>query len=167
MKKNMMTVLILALLIINIILTSVMMVSVMSTNKKSAKLVTDIATVLNLQLTEPGEEVKENEVTMADTATYEFPDAMTIPLSDDSYIVFNVSLSMNTKHKDYKTYGETLATNKTLIQDAVTSVFTNKSSAECRADFDNIKKEVLKQIQDLYQSDFIYNVSIINIKYGG
>ena len=36
MKKNLMTVLILALLVVNIVLTSVMLVSIVGTNKKTA-----------------------------------------------------------------------------------------------------------------------------------
>ena len=39
MKKNLMTVLILALLVVNIVLTSVMLVSIVGTNKKTAQLV--------------------------------------------------------------------------------------------------------------------------------
>lgn len=166
MKRNLLTVLVLALSIVNIILTSVMMVSVMGTNKKTAKLVGDIATVLKLELSEPGEEQeKTTTVSLADTATFDLSGAMTIPLADDSYIVFNVSLSMNTKHKDYKTYGETI--NESLIKDAINSVVTARTASQCRNDFEGLKADVLKSIQDLYQSDFIYNISIFDIKYGG
>ena len=48
MKKNLLTVLILALLIVNIALTAVMMISVSGTNKKTAALVETIATVMDL-----------------------------------------------------------------------------------------------------------------------
>ena len=44
MKKNLMTVLILALLIVNIALTGVMLVSIVGTNKKTAQLVDNITT---------------------------------------------------------------------------------------------------------------------------
>ena len=37
MKKNLMTVLILALLVVNIVLTSVMLVSIVGTNKKTGR----------------------------------------------------------------------------------------------------------------------------------
>ena len=46
MKKNLMTVLILALLVVNIVLTSVMLVSIVGTNKKTAQLVDNITTCL-------------------------------------------------------------------------------------------------------------------------
>ena len=55
MKKNLMTVLILALLVVNIVLTSVMLVSIVGTNKKTAQLVDNITTAMNLELTVPGE----------------------------------------------------------------------------------------------------------------
>lgn len=49
-----MTVLILALLVVNIVLTSVMLVSIVGTNKKTAQLVDNITTAMNLELTVPG-----------------------------------------------------------------------------------------------------------------
>ena len=59
MKKNLMSVLILALLIVNIVLTVITMVSVTSTNKKTASVVNSIATVLNLELNTSGENYAE------------------------------------------------------------------------------------------------------------
>ena len=50
MKKNLISIVILALLIVNIVLTAVMMFSVTSTNKKTAALVTDVAAAINLDL---------------------------------------------------------------------------------------------------------------------
>ena len=62
MKKNLMSVLILALLIVNIVLTVITMVSVTSTNKKTASVVNSIATVLNLELNTSGDDTAEKEV---------------------------------------------------------------------------------------------------------
>ena len=115
MKKNLMTVLILALLVVNIVLTSVMLVSIVGTNKKTAQLVDNITTAMNLELTVPGDEETTN-VALTDTEVYNIADSMTIPLKSEAgakqdYIMFDVSLSINKKHKDYKTYGssDTLA----------------------------------------------------------
>ena len=79
MKKNLLSVLILVLLLVNIALTTVMMISVTGTNKKTADLVTSIATVLNLELYKPGEE-SASEVSLTDTETYVMTEMM-IPLS--------------------------------------------------------------------------------------
>ena len=69
MKKNLMTVLILALLVVNIVLTSVMLVSIVGTNKKTAQLVDNITTAMNLELTVPGDEETTN-VALTDTEVY-------------------------------------------------------------------------------------------------
>ncbi len=174
MKKNLLTVIILALLVVNIVLTSVLMFSVMGTNKKTAELVTNIATVLDLELTVPGEDKDAEEISLADTAVHNFTSAMTIPLAgeDDKqrYIIFEISLSMNTKHEDYKEYGETIAERESLMEDAINSVVSTYTEAECREDLKNglagLKAEILAAIQELFQSDFIYKVAINEVKFG-
>ncbi len=179
MKKNLLTVLILALLIVNIVLNVVMMVSVMGTNKQTAALVKNIATVMNLELTVPGEEAQKQEVSLADTEVYSIAGAMTVPLkaevitdSDGSqktrqgYIMFEIAFSQNTKHKDYSKYGgEKLAEKETLIKDVVTTVVSSRTETECR-DFDALKAAILKEVQNLFGSDFIYKVSINEVKFG-
>ena len=99
MKKNLLTVLILAFLLVNLVLTGIIAFSVISTNKKTAELIGNIATVLNFELSTPGEEEKV-EVSLADTEVKDLSGAMTIPLANDgsgkqSYIVFEVVLSIN------------------------------------------------------------------------
>jgi len=169
MKKNLLTVLILALLIVNIVLTAVMMISVMGTNKKTGELVNNIAMVLNLELTKPGEEEEEAPVSLADTEVYNFSDSMMIPLASDEsgktkYIIFDVALSLNIKHEDYETYKD-IEARESLIRDVINSVVTNYTEMECRADFDGIKAEILEAIQNLYQSKFIYNIAINGIMF--
>lgn len=172
MKKNLLTVIMLALLIVNIALTSVMMFSVMGTNKKTAELVSNIATVMNLQLTVPGEENAPEPVSLANTDVHDLS-GMTIPLMEEngrqSYIMFDVSLAMDKKHKDYKKYAkeeEDITNRESLIKDAITSVVGAHTESECRNDFEGLKAEILQAVQNLYGSDFIYNVSINNIRYG-
>ena len=98
MKKNLMSVLILALLIVNIVLTVITMVSVTSTNKKTASVVNSIATVLNLELNTSGDDTAEKEVSIDDTAVYNIEDSMTIPLrkgedGKEHYALVSVSLA--------------------------------------------------------------------------
>lgn len=175
MKKNLMTVIILALLVVNIVLTSVLMFSVIGTNKKTAELVTNIATVLDLELTVPGQEEPERVVSLEDTEIYSFASPLTIPLAPEEgekqkYIMFEVALSMDSKHKDYKKYSKTVDEKSVLIQDTITSVVSAYTESECRADLENnlegLKKEILTAIQKLFDSDFIYKVAINEVKFG-
>ena len=82
MKKNLISIVILALLIVNIVLTAIMMFSVTGTSRKTAALVDNIATALNLELEANGngEEAQEVVVPMSDIATYDISEKMTIPL---------------------------------------------------------------------------------------
>lgn len=171
MKRNLLTVIILALLIVNIALTGVLMFSVMATNNKTAELVTNIATVMNLELTVPGQEEPAEVISIDDTAVYNLTNMMTIPLAKEDasdkqrYIMFEISLSMNTKHEHYKKYSETLADREKLIEDAINSVVGVRTETECN-DMDGLKEDILKAIREVFQSDFIYKVGISNVKFG-
>lgn len=170
MKKNILSILILALLIVNIVLTAIMMFSVMGMTKKTSALVTDIAAIIKLDMAEGTEEAPAESVPMSDIAVYELPEAMTIPLKmgDDGvqhYAVVAVSLSMNTKDKDYKTYGETIKEKQSLIQNQIIDVFGSHTLEEAQSNQDTLKGEITKKIQELYDSSFIFNVNFSDIKF--
>ena len=95
MKKNLLSVLILVLLIVNIAMTAVMMISVTGTNKKTAELVTSIATVLNLERYRPGEETV-TDVPLAETETYVMTE-MAIPLAASKIVNEEGSTSVSPK----------------------------------------------------------------------
>lgn len=183
MKKNLLSFIILALLVVNLVLTSVMMFSITGTNAKVADLVGNIATVMNLELTKPGEGEGGTAVSLADTEVYAIAGSMTMPLAPETvtdsdgrqntrqgYLVCNISFSMNTKHKDYKTYGsaEAMAAKEELIKDAINTIVSAHTISDLQADvgLESLKSEILVAIQDLFQSEFIYKVSISEVKYG-
>ena len=165
MKKNLISVIILALLIVNIVLTAIMMFSVTGASKKTAALVDNIGT---------GGEEAEETVSMADTETYSFADNMTIPLKKtegddkDHYCVVSVTLSINTKADGYKEYGsaENLTNMEGLMKDQINSVFAQYTAEEVRDNQEMVKKEILDRIQTMFDSKFIYNVSFGDILFG-
>ena len=172
MKRSLISIIILALLIINIVLTAIMMFSVVSTNKKTAALVTDIASAISLDLRTGDGEVKE-AVSMEDTVTYTIAD-MTIPLkkseatdsegnvkdTKDHFALASVTFSMNSKHKDYKNYGEDMVSREELIKGKIFEAFNQLTMEEAQADTEAIKQDILKKIQDLFESDFIFDATI-------
>ncbi|MFG6340476.1 MAG: flagellar basal body-associated FliL family protein [Lachnospiraceae bacterium] len=174
MKKNLISVIILALLIVNIVLTAIMMFSVTGASKKTAALVDNIATALNLELASGTEGGAEEVVSMADTETYSFAEDMTIPLKKsegddkDHYCIVSITLSINTKADGYKEYGsaENLATREGLIKDEINGVFANYTMEEARDNQEEIKKEIINRIQQMFDSKFIYNVSFGDIMFG-
>lgn len=166
MKKNLLSVLILALLIVNIVLTAIMMISVTSTNKKTAAVIGDIATILNLELEKGSEsgEGDEAEISIKDTTVYNIEDKMTIPLrvgedGKQHYAIVSVSLAMNNKHDDYKTYGETIKEQESLIKGEINEAFSSYSMEDLQVDPDVVREDILKRVQKLFDSDFIYKVT--------
>ena len=176
MKKNLLSVVILALLIVNIVLTSIMMFSVTSTNKKTAELVTNIATAMNLELVVPGTEEEKEVISLADTEVFNLTGSLTVPLAVEQvegaekaqqrYMIFNAALSLNKNHEDYDTYAGSMTDYEQLIKGAISDVVTAHTESECRADSEALKAEILEAIQKLFQSDFIYNVAINDVKIG-
>ena len=173
MKKNLLTVLILALVIVNLTLTVITMISVTGTNKKTAALVDTIATVLNLELV-TDEEDAGPDVSLADTEIYTIADSMTIPLQvidggKQEYMVCKIALSINTKDDDYKTYNSTtIGSYEPYIKQCIEGVISSYDSAYLNspANREEVKKEVLKAIQKWMDSKVVYDISISDLKFG-
>lgn len=175
MKKNLISIVILALLTVNIVLTSIMMFSVMSTNKKTAALVGKVASAISLELGEGvnGEE-EQKVVSMEDTVPYTIAD-MTIPLKksegaedgavNEHYALYSVTLSMDSTSKGYKKYGAELSTKEDLIRGVINDVVSQYTLEECTVNQQQIKSQILERIQTLFESDFIYEVSLIKTNY--
>lgn len=171
MKKNLLSILILALLIVNLVFSTVIMISVTSTNKKTAAVIGDIAKILNLELEsgKAGEEVAE--VSIDDTAVYDIADQMTIPLKKgadgkDHFALVSVTLAMDMNHDDYETYGaaETMATKESLIKGLIVEAFGDYTMEQIQADNgDAVREDILKRIQTMFDSEFIYKVTFRDI----
>lgn len=170
MKKNLISIIILALLIVNVVLTAIMMFSVTSTSKKTAALVDNISTALNLELAAKGTDSEKaaEEIPMSDIQTYDISESMTIPLKTDEdgephFCMVSVTLSMNTKDKGFKTYGADLSGQESLIKSEIIDVFGQYTLSEARDQQDEIRQEILQRVQKMFDSEFIFNISFSNI----
>ena len=55
-----------------------------------------------------------------------------------------------------------------MIQDAIERVVSNYTEEECRASFTgDIRNEMVTAVQNLFESKFIYGITLSNIKFGG
>ena len=164
MKRNLVSIIILALLVVNIVLSAIMMVSVSSASKKTASLVADISALVGIEVNGLPQSELTQSVSMADTAVHNVEGELTIPLKkgedgNDHYAVGSVSLSLDTKHKDYKNYAETMADMDGIIKDIVFEVMGNYTVDEARSNSETIKAEILAKLQERFDSTFIYSVS--------
>ena len=172
MKKNLISVIILALLIVNIVLTAIMMFSVTGSARKTSALVDNITRSLNLELTAKGE-AGATAVPMSDIATYDI-EKMTIELKRDEgeaegeegeqhFFVGAITLSMNTKHEDYMTYGDKMESRQILIKSPTTDVISSHTAEDARNNQDGMKADILERIQTMFNSEFIFNVAFSDI----
>ena len=171
MKKNLLSVVILALLVVNLILTGIMMFSCVSANKKTAALVNDIASVLDLELTGGGSNTEEvAAVSVADTEIYNIADAMTVALrpSEDGkehYCMCEVSFSMNKTHEDYETMSPMVATQESKIRSIIIGVIGGYTKEEAQANQKAIDSAILEQVQQMFGSNFIYEAYFRDVKF--
>lgn len=170
MKKNLISIIILMLLIVNIVLSSVTLFSVMGTNRKTAALVTDIAAAVNLDLGAGNESQQEAvSVSMADVVTHDIAE-MTIPLKKgedgkDHYALLSITISMNSKDKDYEVYGADIASRESLIKGEINDVVAQFTVDQARDNSHYIEEQILERIQTLFDSKFIYDVTISGALY--
>lgn len=168
MKKNLISIVILALLVVNIVLSSITLLSVSGTNRKTAALVTDIAAAINLDLGGQTEEEKQEAIVpMEDVVTFDITD-LTVPLKKgpndekEHYAMLSVTLSMNSKDKDYKTYGD-LSTRVSLIKGEINDAVSQHTADEARENSHVIEDEILQRVQDMFDSQFIFDVTFSSI----
>lgn len=167
MKKNMLSILILALLIVNIVLTAVMMFSVTGTAKKTSALIDDISAAINLDLKNQSASSTTApivDVAIEDTQVVPLGEELTIPLTIGAdgkihYYLVEVSFSLNMKHEDYKKLSPQVTTQADLIKGEIISVIGSHTLEEIQSGTDSIRMEILQRLQMLFDSQFIFNVT--------
>ena len=174
MKKNLMSVIILALVAVNVVRTGIIMFSTVSANRKTIALVDDIAGILNLELesAQAGDEAATEEeiVPPENSEVYDIADSMTVALKSDGdgkdhYAMCSVSFSINNQHDDYKTYQPMLAAKESKIKSESIEVVGKYTKEEAQANVHGIEAEILAKVQEMFDSDFVYEAYFRDIKF--
>lgn len=168
MKKNLMSVLILALVLVNTILTVILTISVVPMVKKTNGLVDTISSAIKLEINgDTGK--KASSVPMDQVETYDLDEEMTINLKagEDGkahFAVLKASITMDTKAKGYKEYGgDKIAERASLIKNEINNVVSKHTYEEFNADQQAIQEEILKNLQGLFDSEFIVGVGFSSV----
>jgi len=165
MKKNILTIIILAIVLINAILTGVLIFVIVPASNKTTRLVNKVAQVIELELEETD---KDKEISVADLVTYKLDDELTVNLKKSSdgqthYALVPVSLSMNSKHTDYEIYKDKMGDYEGVIKEIIADEIQKHTNDEVLDKKNEIKNAVLTRLHEYFKSDFITNVNFGNM----
>ena len=163
MKKNLMSVLILALVLANLILTAILMISIVPQSKKANELINKVCSAIDLVL-EGGKESASINIPMDQLETIKIASGENITINlkskngKKSYAVISVSLAVDKKNKGYKKGTEYITNNEDLIKDEIIKVVSNHTIDDMRNKQGDVQDEILSRLRKLFDSDFIVSV---------
>lgn len=163
MKKNILTIVIMASTVVNLILTIVMVFSIVPAMNKTNKLVDKVAAAVDLEL----EDEEESNYSVEDLEAYEiaFESKQTINLKQDEgdseahFVVLDgITVSFNKEADDYSKISESVKNANVYICDAVKEAISEQTITTL--DENAIKETALAKIQEFYGSKCIVRISL-------
>ncbi|MCF0130333.1 MAG: flagellar basal body-associated FliL family protein [Pseudobutyrivibrio sp.] len=170
MKKNLITVIILALVVVNLVLTAVLTITIVPEVSKANELITKVCSAIDLDL-QAGDTAGALSINVNDMVDYSLGDALTINLKDngdgkDHFAVLTISLSLDSTNADFATYGSgDLSTYLSMIRSEVNTVVSKHTIDDMRNNEEAVKEEILENLQTLFKSNFIVRVNFSGTTY--
>ena len=167
MKKNLISVIILALVFANFVLTAILMFSVLPETKKANTLIEKVCSAIDLDLNS-GAATGTSNVPIDQQEIYKVSagEDLTTNLADGSdgkthYAVLNVSLVLNTKSDNYKTYTQEFLTNQDeTIKNDIIKVISGYTYEDFDSKTEEVRETILADMQELFGKDYVIGVNI-------
>lgn len=173
MKKNMLTIVAIAISFVNLVLTAVIMFSVVSSAKATNTLVSNIASIIDLELES---NTTNNKVPIGDMDVVTFDKSLQINLKGsgdgkDHYAVIDqISLYLIKTEDDYKTISENMKNKDTksgyesTIDEIVGTQFSQYTKEEVQNNREAIKAAALKAVQEKFGTQTIAELAFKNLR---
>ncbi len=162
MKKNILTIIIMAATVMNLILSAILVFSVMPAMNKTNNLIDKVASVIDLEIAGSAAEYNIEDL---QTYSIEFEKPLNINLQKDAgddaahYAVINkIVVSFNSKADDFEDVQKTVQTADIYIQDIVKETVSQYTATTAKES--TIKKEAVKKIQEKYNTKCIVDISL-------
>ncbi len=169
MKKNLISIIVLALVLANLILTAVLAFTIIPQTRKSNALIDQVCAAIDLEL-EGGPGADASAIPIENIETYDIAEGFTVNLADGNYAVFSVSLAMNTQSEGYASYkgAEGLAAKESMIRGEINQIVTTYTMDEFSSNsYKTVQDDILKSVQEMFGgNDFIVGVyfSSVNVQ---
>ena len=170
MKKNLITVIILALVIVNLVLTAILTITIVPEVKKANELVTKVCNAIDLDL-QAGDSAGSLAVKVGDVVSYDLADSMTINLADSGdgkshYAILSITISLDSKHEDYATFGSgNLSSYESRIKADINQIVAGHTMEDMKNNTAAVQEEILKDLQAMFGSSFIVKVGFSSAMY--
>lgn len=171
MKKNIFSVIITALTVINVVLTAVMFFVMLPTFQKTNNLITQVASVLNLELDADGDAGSDEDYSLKDLESvpvaFEEQQTLNLQVGSDGKAHYAMldgyTLSVYKKDKGYKDTKAILENNQAEITDIIRSVIQSHKADDLSQD--QVQKEALEKIQEHLDSKAVKKVILDNFMF--
>lgn len=165
MKKNILTIVIMALSLINTALLAVIIFSIVPASDRTKSFIDKVAAIVDLELESPN---PEEQITVEDIQNYKFEESITSMLKSDDgenhYLKVNVTLQENKKNEDFETLDLTVKDNEDPLREIIETEFAKytRQELEDESTKEKVKADLLTKFQEYFDSDFIINVTLSN-----
>jgi flagellar FliL protein len=167
MKKNLISVLILALCVVNCVLTAIMMFTILPQTKKANELIEKVCSAIDLDLNSGAVSTSASNVPIDKQELYLVNEGEDITVNlakgDDGavhYAVVTVSLVLNTESENYEKYNQDFLTSQddSLVTD-INKVVGSYTFDEFTSNQQAVQDQVLSDMQDIFGSDYVVGVN--------
>ncbi len=170
MKKNLMSVLIMALVFVNVVLTAIVMITLVPTAKRSNELITEVCNAIDLEL-ESGKDGTGKTIPIEQLDVISLtPESATYSLKDNGdgemhVVVLDVSMSLDKEHEDYESKKEQITGKEALLLEIVSDTFRRYTidMVKTTEGLEEVRQDMLEQMRDLFDSNCVAAVNFSNV----
>lgn len=162
MKKSLLNIITLVLIITNTILTAVMVFVVVPSMQDSNRIVKKVAQAINLEL-DDAKRVDLSNISLDQCESYDLETKLTVSLKKGSdgkehYAVVYPTLLLYKNASNYSKDLATLTEKKAIATQHIQEVIQKYTATELHSNPDAVREEALKDLREVFGSDFIVEV---------
>ncbi len=165
MKKNILTIVIMAASIINLILTAVLIFTVMPAMNKTSNLIDKVASVVDLEIESKNKGEELTPIKDMDTFTVTYETNVNINLQKDAgddtnhyAVISGIVVSFNKEEDGYSDVKALMEANSVYVEDIVKETISSYTASTISQPA--IKEEAVKKLQERYDTKSIVDLSL-------
>lgn len=171
MKKNILSIIVIALLAVNIVLNVVVLFAVVPNASKTNELINRVASAVDLEIESDTDGEITYKIEDLTSITFENGD-LQIPLRKDEgstkdhfAVISGISLTLNTKSEDYDTVNAFITANEIRLKNEISNVFSKYTKDYVQNNTQSVKDEILEVFSSkkVLNSDTVVELSFGNL----